>query len=238
MFICNPGRKLLAYAGRHGCHPVLQQSAIIYHLRDRVSTATSTHNHHPLSTETLRESAFVSPRSYIPSMDNQSLRIQWIIYHPPRFYSDLHTNITPHWIPTQHHRSRATRAYEQRYRRLRRQLPSERECHKASESEKRAGMKRVDFLMSHTKFLGIRWKSTRSCLSFGSSQMASPRNPIWFLRFNLSRCRNFMRPFLYVVHHFLRLSLPVSVLTISTYRLTCYAIVPLSTYAEKPIHGC
>ena len=171
MFICNPGQASVKYASRHGCHPLLQPSAITYDLRDRISTAASTHNHHSLSTETLRESAFVPSRSYITivssylpwtikvyASNGSYITLQDIL---TSIYSDLRTNITPaefQLLPSKHHRSRATRAYEQRYRRLRRQLPSERESHKASESEKRAGMKRVDFLMSHTKFLGIGWQ--------------------------------------------------------------------------------
>ena len=173
IFNCNPGPKLLApakYASRHGCHPLLEPSAITYDLRDRVSTAT-THNHHSLSITTLHESAFVPSRSFITiissylpwtikvyASNGSYITLQDIL---TSIYSDLRTNITPtefKLLPSQHHRNRATRAYEQRYRRLRRQLPSEITYHKASESEKRAGMKRVDFLMSHTKFLGIRWQ--------------------------------------------------------------------------------
>lgn len=174
VFICNPGQKLstpVKYAGRHGCHPLLEPSAITYDLRDRVSTATSTHNNRSLSIETLHESAFVPSRSYITiissylpwtikvyASNGSYITLQDIL---TSIYLDLRTNITPtefQLLPSQHYRTRATRAYEQRYRRLRHQLPSERQYHKASESEKRAGMKRVDFLMSHTKFLGIGWR--------------------------------------------------------------------------------
>ena len=174
VFNLNPGPKLLApvkYAGRHGCHPLLEPSAITYDLRDRVSTASTTHNHHSLPTATLHESAFVPSRSYITitssylpwtikvyASNGSYITLQDIL---TSIYSDLRTNITPtefKLLPSKHHRNRATRAYEQRYRRLRRQLPGERTYHKASESEKRTGMKRVDFLMSHTKFLGIRWQ--------------------------------------------------------------------------------
>lgn len=184
VFIRNPGPRLPAspviHAGQQSCHPLLQSSALRYDLRDRVSTVTTTHHHHhhPLSIDTLRESAFVPPRSYITiissylpwtikvyASNGSYITLQDIL---TSIYSDLRTNITPtefQLLPSQHHRNRATRAYQQRYRRLRRpQLPgeSEREYHhhhdKALESEKRAGMKRVDFLMSHTKFLGIGWQ--------------------------------------------------------------------------------
>ncbi|KAF8817239.1 hypothetical protein BYT27DRAFT_7074995 [Phlegmacium glaucopus] len=173
-FICNPRPRLLEpvkYAGRHGCHPLLEPSVMTYDLRDRVSTATTTRNNHSLSIETLHESAFSPSRlyvtiisSYLPwtikvyASNGSYITLQDIL---TSVYSDLRTNITPsefQLLPSQHYRNRATRAYEQRYRRLRRQLSSERGYHKSSESEKRAGMKRVDFLMSHTKFLGIRWQ--------------------------------------------------------------------------------
>ena len=174
-FFRSPGAKLLApvkyAAGRHGHHPLLEPSALMYDLRDRISTATTTHNNHSLSIETLRESAFLPPRSYITII---STYLPWTIKVYPSngsyitlqdiltsIHSDLRTNITStefQLLPSQHHRNRATRAYEQRYTRLRRQLPSEKNYLNASESEKRAGMKRVDFLMSHTKFLGIRWQ--------------------------------------------------------------------------------
>ena len=174
VFIRSPGPKMLApvnYIGRHGGHPLLEPSAMMYDLRDRVSTATTTHNHHSLSIETLHDSAFLPSRSYIAitssylpwtikvhASNGSYITLQDIL---TSIYSNLRTNITPtefQLLPSQHHRSRATRAYEQRYRRLRRQLPSEYHHDKASESEKRAGMKRVDFLMSHIKFLGIGWK--------------------------------------------------------------------------------
>ena len=176
VFVSSPRPKLpVSPAGQHGCHPLLKPSALMYDLRDRVSTATSTHNHHSLSIETLHESAFLPPRSYITiissylpwtikvyASNGSYITLQDIL---STIYSELRTNITPtefQLLPSQHHRNRATRAYEHRYRRLRRPLalPSEREYHhtKASELEKRAGMKRVDFLMSHTKFFGIVWQ--------------------------------------------------------------------------------
>lgn len=178
-FMCSPGQKLLLppvtkYAGRHGCHPLLEQFAITYDLRDRVSSATITRNNHSLSTETLHDSAFLPSRSYITiissylpwtikvyASNGSYITLQDIL---TSIHSDLRTNITPtefQLLPSQHHRNRATRAYEQRYGRLLiRQLPGEggESYHKASESEKRDGMKRVDFLMSYTKFLGIGWQ--------------------------------------------------------------------------------
>ena len=184
VFIRSPGPKLPAspvnYAGRQGSHPVLQPYALTYDLRDRVSTASTTHNNinRSLSIDTLHESAFVPSRSYITiissylpwtikvyASNGSYITLQDVL---TSIYSELRTNITStefQLLPSQHHRNRATRAYEQRYRRLRsHKLPSkrrEREYHhhdKALESEKRAGMKRVDFLMSHTKFLGIGWQ--------------------------------------------------------------------------------
>ena len=187
VFTFYPGPKLLApvkYAG-HGCHPLLEPSAITYDLRDLAFTATITHNHQSLSIETLHESAFLPSRSYITIISSY---LPWTIkvyasngsYITLQdvltcIYSDLRINITPtefELLPFPHHRNRATRAYEQRYRRLRRHLPSENEYRhdKASESEKRAGMKRVDFLMSHTKFVGIEWK----CADEWNLHVASP----------------------------------------------------------------
>ncbi|KAF8817228.1 hypothetical protein BYT27DRAFT_7317638 [Phlegmacium glaucopus] len=74
VFICNPGSRLLEpvkYGGQHGFHPLLEPSVMTYDLRDRVSTATTTHNNHFLSieTKTLCGSAFIPSRlcvTYLP----------------------------------------------------------------------------------------------------------------------------------------------------------------------------
>jgi len=65
-------------------------------------------------------------------------------------YRTLRVNITPqefHSLPSPKDARRVTAAYEKRYRRI----DSSREY----ESEKRGGVKRVDFLMGHTIFTGL-----------------------------------------------------------------------------------
>ena len=71
-------------------------------------------------------------------------------------YRSLRTNITPsefNTLQSPTDRLRATRAYEQRYRRQR--------SVRVYEEEKRGGMKRIDFLMGHTQLLGISNESRR-----------------------------------------------------------------------------
>ena len=179
VFLCAPQPKALEPVkyGRHVCHPLLEMSAITYDLRDPISTAKTVHNNHSLFTENIHESAFIPPlshttitSSYLPwtikvyASNGSYITSQDIL---TSIYSTLRTNITPtefQLLPSQHHRNRATRTYERRYRRLRHQLRSEivgdSELSKASQSEKRAGMKRVDFLMGYTRFLGI---SNKGC---------------------------------------------------------------------------
>lgn len=180
---CNPYAKLpelVKYTNRAGSHPLLEKSAIKYDLRDPVSTATvTTDNNRSLSIETLHQSAFIPPLSRI-TITSQYL--PWIIKvyasNEPyitvkdiltSLYAAFRTNITStefQLLPSHHHRQRATSAYQQRYRRLRHQIRSEMsdgvEASEASQLEKCAGMKRVDFLMGHTKFLGISSKGHHS----------------------------------------------------------------------------
>lgn len=145
------------------CHPFLKTSAITYDLRDPISTQSQR-----LSTETLRQPAFIPPlsrttitSSYLPwtikvyAFNSSYITLQDVF---SSIHSILRTNITPDeflLLPSHHHRERAIRAYQQRYRRLRHLSHSDNNKESESESEKRAGMKRVDFLMGHTKFLGI-----------------------------------------------------------------------------------
>ena len=63
----------------------------------------------------------------------------------------LRSNITAQEyssLPSQSDRSRAVQAYERRCRRLRHHR-------QYYEAEKRDGMKRIDFLMDHTRFMGL-----------------------------------------------------------------------------------
>jgi hypothetical protein len=170
VFLRTPQRQLQEPVNRRAFHPFLEAStasAITYDFRDPISTAATTNNNQ-LSIETLRQSAF------IPSLSRATITssyLPWTIKVYPfnasyitlqdvfsSIHSALRTNITPAeflLLPSDHHRERAKRAYQQRYRRLRHQPHSEISSDNESESEKRAGMKRVDFLMGHTKFLGI-----------------------------------------------------------------------------------
>jgi hypothetical protein len=167
VFLLTPQRSLRETVNRHACHPFLETSAITYDFRDPIFTATATHNNQRLSIETLRQSAFIPSlshttitSSYLPwtikvyASNAPYITLQDVL---SSIHSVLRTNITSteyRLLPSHHHRERAIRAYQQRYRRLR-QKPYSDISNKESESEKRAGMKRVDFLMEHTRFLGI-----------------------------------------------------------------------------------
>ena len=153
------------HSGPVRAHPLLDTSAVTYDLMDHPSTIT-THNNYSLSTRTLHEQATTPPLSFLTI---SSIHLPWTIkvYASngsyvtiedvfDSIYRTLRTNITSaefNMFSTQNDQRRATRAYEQRYRRLRN--------NKAYENEKRGGMKRVDFLMGHTKFLGISNNSHR-----------------------------------------------------------------------------
>jgi hypothetical protein len=140
-------------------HPLLDASAITYDVMEHPSTIT-TLNNYSLSTRTLREQATTPP---LPFLRITSIHLPWSIkvYASnglfvtledvfDSIYRTLRTNITNaefNMFSTQDDQRRATRAYEKRYRRLRNT--------RAYEEEKRGGMKRVDFLMNHTRFLSI-----------------------------------------------------------------------------------
>ena len=138
-------------------HPFLEPSAVSWNLMDHVSSITR--NNHP-STRAFYEPATTPP---MPFLTITSRHLPWIIdvYASNgsfvtlgdvlnSIYCSLRTNITTYEFnsfPQQRDQVRATRAYEQRYRRFRNAYNND--------EEKRAGMKRIDFLMSHTKFHGI-----------------------------------------------------------------------------------
>ena len=160
-------------------HPFLELSAITYDLRDPVSTARTTCDNHWLSIESLHQSAFTPFLSHLTIISSY---LPWTIkvnasnasyITPQDIFTSIHsffrTNITPtefQLLPSHHHRKRATRAYQQRYRRLRllssSKISGNNVSNKASQLEKHAGMKRIDFLMGYTKFLGISNKGCRS----------------------------------------------------------------------------
>lgn len=69
-------------------------------------------------------------------------------------YHALRTSITSeefHMLPTERDRRRASSAYEERYRRI--------HTVREYEDEKRRGVRRVDFLMGHTRFMGLSLRS-------------------------------------------------------------------------------
>ena len=153
------------YPGHFYLHPLLETSAVNYDLIEHPSTVV-TRNNYSLSIRTLREPATTPPLSFLTIT---SIHLPWIIkvYASnglyvtledifDTVYRNLRTNITGaefNLFSKQDDQRRATRAYEKRYRRLRNTV--------AYEAEKRGGMKRVDFLMGHTKFLGFASSSRR-----------------------------------------------------------------------------
>jgi len=153
------------YAGPIHAHRLLDTSAVTYDLMEHPSVIM-TRNNYSLSTPTLREQATTPP---LPFLTITSIHLPWVIkvYASngvyvtledifDSIYRTLRTNITNaefNMFSTQDDRRRATRAYEKRYRRLGNT--------RAYEEEKRGGMKRVDFLMGHTTFLGISNSSRR-----------------------------------------------------------------------------
>ncbi|KAF8811766.1 hypothetical protein BYT27DRAFT_7183564 [Phlegmacium glaucopus] len=151
--------KSVQYTGLVHVHPVLGMSAVTYDLREHPSTIM-TRNNYSLSTRTLRQPATTPP---LPFLKITSIHLPWTIKVYASngsyvtledifdcMYRSLRANITSgefKMFPTREDQRRATRAYEKRYKRLRN--------NRAYDEEKRGGMKRVDFLMGHTKFLGI-----------------------------------------------------------------------------------
>ena len=147
------------YASHVYTHPMLDSSSITYDLMEHPSTIITRKNY-SLSVRTLREPATTPP---LPFLTITSIHLPWTIkvYASngsyvsledvyDSIYRNLRTNITPaefNLFSKQDDQRRATRAYEKRYRRLRNT--------RAYDEEKRGGMKRVDFLMGHTKFLGL-----------------------------------------------------------------------------------
>ena len=140
-------------------HPLLDTSAVIYDLIEHPSTIL-THNNYSLSVRTLREPATTPP---LPFITITSIHLPWVtkVYASngayvtledvfDSIYRNLRTNITAaefNLFQRHEDQRRATRAYEKRYRRLYNT--------RAYETEKRGGMKRIDFFMGHTKFLGL-----------------------------------------------------------------------------------
>ncbi|KAF5378735.1 hypothetical protein D9615_006872 [Tricholomella constricta] len=142
-------------------HALLQSSsspALDFDLTLPPSTITS--RHQGISLRALSEPATNPPVSVITIIVPH---LPWSITVRPshgthvtvsdvleEIYRKLRTNISSqefHALPSEKDRQRVTAAYEQRYRRIR----SSREY----EDEKRRGVRRVDFLMRHTRFMGL-----------------------------------------------------------------------------------
>ena len=139
-------------------HPLLEASAVNWDMMEHSSTITR--NKHFLPSRALREPATTPPQ---PLLSIRSQHLPWIIevYASngsyvsvgdvfDTIYRSLRTNINTiefNLFPHQMDQRRATRAYEQRYRRFRNTF--------GNDDEKRSGMKRIDFLMCFTKFHGL-----------------------------------------------------------------------------------
>lgn len=155
----NPPMSSVPYASHIYAHRMLDSSSITYDLMDHPSTIL-THNGYSLSVRTFHEPATTPP---LPFLTITCIHLPWTIkvYSSngifvtledvfDSIYRSLRTNITGaefNLFSKHDDQRRATRAYEKRYRRLRNT--------RSYEGEKRGGMKRVDFLMGHTKFLGL-----------------------------------------------------------------------------------
>ncbi|KAF8890277.1 hypothetical protein CPB84DRAFT_1784955 [Gymnopilus junonius] len=142
----------------HPPHYYLEMHGVSWDVMDHPSSISR--NRHSISSRALREPATNPP---LPFMTITTPYLPWSIKLNASngsfvtledvfdaTYRSLRTNISQaefNRFPSPNDQRRATRAYEQRYRRH----------HSARlyEEEKRSGMKRVDFLMGHTHFGGI-----------------------------------------------------------------------------------
>lgn len=146
------------YASVPRAHPLLEASGVSWDMMEHSSTLTR--NKHFLPGRALHEPATTPPLSFLSI---SSIHLPWIIdvYASNgsyvslgdvfnSIYRSLRTNITTaefNFFPHRKDQIRATRAYEQRYRRFRNTF--------GNDIEKRCGMKRIDFLMNHTIFNGL-----------------------------------------------------------------------------------
>ncbi|EAU89741.1 hypothetical protein CC1G_07466 [Coprinopsis cinerea okayama7 len=156
-----PSRSHTISAPTVRAHRYLEASsrpAIHFDLQDHPSTA-SRHQHH-LSPDALDEPATTPP---LKSLTLKSEILPWHIRILPshrrsyvtvgdvldQLYSTLRSNLTQMDYDALHssEKAAAIRAYEQRYRRFRSRSEYSR--------EKAGGMKRVDLLMGHTRFMGL-----------------------------------------------------------------------------------
>jgi hypothetical protein len=157
-----PGPRSYPYAVNYASfprpHPLLEASAVNWDMMEHSSTITR--NKLFLRGRAFHEAATTPP---LPFLSISSIHLPWIIdvYASNgsyvslgdvfnSIYRSLRTNITTtefNFFPHRRDQIRATRAYEQRYRRFRNTF--------GTDVEKQSGMKRIDFLMNHTRFHGI-----------------------------------------------------------------------------------
>ncbi|PPQ96886.1 hypothetical protein CVT26_005867 [Gymnopilus dilepis] len=153
-----PPKSPSRYSGHVQPHYYLERNGLGWDMMDHPSMIIR--KGHPISSRALREPATNPP---LPFMIITTPYLPWSIkVHASNgsyvtledifdaTYRSLRTNISQadfNSFPSQNDQRRATRAYEQRYRRHRNA--------RLYEEEKRSGMKRVDFLMGHSRFEGI-----------------------------------------------------------------------------------
>ena len=158
-----PGKPPL-HSGPLRPHPLLESAAVNWDLRENPSTIALSN----YSLSRMRVEQATTPP--LPVLSITSTHLPWTInvYASngsyvtcedffESVYRSLRTNITTNefnLLPHQNDQRRATRAYEQRYRRFR--------STSAHDKEKRGGMKRVDFLMGRTRFHSITNTGRRS----------------------------------------------------------------------------
>ena len=138
-------------------HPLLESAAFIWDLIEKPTTI-AVYNY-TISSRLLLEQATNPP---LPALFITSTLLPWTIHVRTSnrsyvtledlfdaIYHSLRINIATNEFISLHQtdQTRATRAYEQRYRRFR--------SITGHDLEKRSGMKRVDFLMGHTRFHSI-----------------------------------------------------------------------------------
>ena len=153
------------YVGSLRPHPLLESAAVNWDLIENPSTITL--NNYLLSSRMLVEQATIPPlpaisiiSTYLPwTINVRALNGSYVTLEDifDSVYLSLRTKVAANefnLLPHGEDKKRATRAYEQRYRRFR--------SITAHDEEKRGGMKRIDFLMGRTTFHSISNTGRRS----------------------------------------------------------------------------
>jgi len=151
---------------RRTAHPLLMLSdagkhaPLVYDIRRNPSTMSL--YHHPLPTSVLNEPAIYPPLPEItiisPYISSKwSIRVLasnktyvTVLDLIDTLHRSLRTTVSAaeyQGLPTDKARTRVALAYQERYRAL--------EGHHGYDEEKMGGLKRIDFLMEYTKFLGL-----------------------------------------------------------------------------------